>query len=270
MANDWFVCEACGAERGCDCHAKATRKSVRDAIVAALKKKPDATGASIAKQIGSTTNKTVEAVRSALVANKEIPNKPDRTEASGRKARGRKPGKSTSAPKPHYKEAAIVAALDQGLTQAEIAKETGVGQRQVRHVVEREKVKRQAQANPNVDAATLSMTAQQRLDAAIRQHKRELDIEYEVRMRAEIQKHLREVVLPSWEEKVEHAERVLKSNRWGVFSRDEYRMILSCLHPDSRGSVSDKRLREAFEAFKAKERLLITENEAPDLKLVRS
>jgi len=42
----------------------------------------------------------------------------------------------------------------------------------------------------SVDASALSMTAQQKLAAAIRQHKRQLDIEFEKRVRDECMAHL--------------------------------------------------------------------------------
>jgi hypothetical protein len=36
----------------------------------------------------------------------------------------------------------------------------------------------------------------------------------------------------------------------GILSRSTYNLILSCLHPDSRASVSDAKLAQAFDAFK--------------------
>jgi hypothetical protein len=58
-------------------------------------------------------------------------------------------------------------------------------------VVERETARREAVAKvePEIDrSALLSMTAQQKLDAAIRQHKRKLDLEFDIRMRAELRR----------------------------------------------------------------------------------
>jgi hypothetical protein len=64
----------------------------RELIAALLKMKPEASNSSIAKQV-KADDKVVDSVRRELEANSDIPNKPDRVEASGRKARGRKPAK---------------------------------------------------------------------------------------------------------------------------------------------------------------------------------
>jgi hypothetical protein len=73
-------------------HLDAEKK--RDLIAKVLKAKPESSNARIAKEV-KADDKTVASVRNELEANSEIPNKTDRVEASGRKARGRKPATST-------------------------------------------------------------------------------------------------------------------------------------------------------------------------------
>jgi hypothetical protein len=68
-----------------------TPEQKRELIAKLLKAKPEASNLAVAKQV-KADDKTVAAVRHELEANSEIPNKPARVEASGRKARGRKPG----------------------------------------------------------------------------------------------------------------------------------------------------------------------------------
>lgn len=93
----------------------------------------------------------------------------------------------------HFAEADVVTLFDKGgLTQAEIASQTGVSLRQVRHIIEREQTRRDAveQAMPNIDATTLSMSAQKKLETAMRVMERKLNAEHAVRM-AQIEEEIR-------------------------------------------------------------------------------
>jgi ParB-like chromosome segregation protein Spo0J len=88
------------ADQSCDPYALAlslnvhrrhlTNEQKRELIGKVLKAKPEASNVAIAKAV-KADDKTVASVRRELEANSEIPNKPDRVEASGRRARGRKP-----------------------------------------------------------------------------------------------------------------------------------------------------------------------------------
>src|SRR5262249_36554830 len=80
------------------------------------------------------------------------------------KGSGKKP---RQAPKRHEKADAIIAMADSGATNADIAAETGVSPRQVRHVVEEENLRREG---VQIDPDSLSLTARQKLETAIRQH----------------------------------------------------------------------------------------------------
>lgn len=113
-----------------------------------------------------------------------------------------------------------------------------------------------------VDPSMLSMSAQQRLEAAIRHHKRVLDSNFADRVHAEIVRQLRETFLPDWERRLAEADRVIKSRK-GIMPRATFNIIRRCLHPDSRDTVSIERLQAAFVAFNRYERLMIAEAEAP-------
>jgi transposase len=189
--------------------------------------------------------------------------------ASNPKGAGRPKGsKGHGTPKRHYQADDIVALADQGLSNAEIASETGVGKRQVRHVVERELAERAAvehaaKAEPQVDRADLSLTAQQKFDAAITAYKRKLDSEYERRVNEGVNKHLDEMILPAWKKQLADA-RAIYHRRNGILkTKREYNLILGCLHPDSRLSVSDARLGEAFRLFNSLEKFLLDESQSP-------
>ena len=45
--------------------------------------------------------------------------------------------------------------------------------------------------------------------------------------------------------------------------REEYMLVLSCLHPDARLSVSPEKLSKAFQLLKKLEQLLVPEKELP-------
>ena len=96
---------------------------------------------------------------------------------------------------------------------------------------------RQAQLMP-----PLSASAQRRLDAAIRSHKQNLDAEFSQRVEEEVSRRTREFVLPHFLALYEKA----VETRKGIMDRAAYRLIWSCLHDDSRKSVSSEKLNKAF------------------------
>jgi hypothetical protein len=143
-----------------------------------------------------------------------------------------------------------VAALKRALVEAQ------------RHATpEREQQARGDTAGNQGDAA-LSTTAQQKLDAAIRQHRRKLDAEYAERLR-NLDEEVRQKVIErtkkrlEWlEEKEKEADetialyRKFTNNHRPAFTRDGFRTILMCLHPD--GERTKEKLNEAFRLFNDK------------------
>jgi hypothetical protein len=118
-------------------------------------------------------------------------------------------------------------------------------------------------AEPEIDRADLAMTAQQKLDAAIRQHKRKLDEEFEVRTREECKRWLNEISLPQYLKELTKLEQSI-SNRKGIMDRITYRKILSCLHPDRvQDPILKKRYEEAFRLFTELEKRVLDEKESP-------
>jgi hypothetical protein len=168
-----------------------------------------------------------------------------------------------SAPKRHYKENEIIALADEGRSFKEIAAETGVGRRQVRHVVERERIRREGAAQAAVDPAALSISAQEKLAASIRQHKRKLDLEFEHRVLAECKRRLDEISLPHYAKELAELERSIRSRK-RVMDRITYRKILACLHPDRvHDPMMKRRYEEAFRLFTELEKSVLDEKESP-------
>jgi transcriptional regulator with XRE-family HTH domain len=189
----------------------------------------------------------------------------------GKDTRGRK--KSTGRPKgskkrerPHksdvqVQEQAALLFLDEGLSRDQVCDRTGLGQHEVQLAVERERGRREAA--PNITPEMLSMTAQQKFDAAIRQRTRKLEIEIEARIRAEHQRWLNEVSLPQYAKELAELERSITSRK-GVMDRLTYRKILACLHPDRvQDPALKKRYEEAFRLFTGLEKRVLDEKESP-------
>jgi len=67
-------------------------------------------------------------------------------------------------------------------------------------------------------------------------------------VREGVQEALEDTVLPSYK-KTYKEYRLVKDAHQGVLSGSIYRVVLRCLHSDSRNSTSDEKLRAAFETF---------------------
>jgi hypothetical protein len=113
-----------------------------------------------------------------------------------------------------------------------------------------------------VDPATLPMSAKEKLEAARRQEMRKLQAEQAKRM-AEIDEVVRQRVLKenaeylamlkTREEEASATEKLYREmidNRKHPFTRDQFKAILMCLHPD--GVRTPEKLAEAFRLFNAK------------------
>jgi len=169
----------------------------------------------------------------------------------------RSPRRSTTE---QVEASAATLVLDEGLTLEQASARVGVGVQIVKTSVAREEGRREARNDPEVDPATLSQSAQQRLEAAIRQHKRQLDMQFEERLRHELSREIDGRVLPSWGRRLKEADLIVKSRR-GALKDSEFRLLLSCLHPDD--SASLERRRKAFDLLQAKRLALCGERELP-------
>jgi hypothetical protein len=110
------------------------------------------------------------------------------------------------------------------------------------------------------DPVKLSLSAQGKLDAAIRQHKRKLDIEFEQRVRDECRKRIEETILPSYNKSKDEYDSFVKSRR-GVMTKAEYNLIRACLHPDN--SMTGEKRQKAWDLFSALELAFLDEKNRP-------
>jgi hypothetical protein len=176
--------------------------------------------------------------------------------------KGGRPKKAKKTKAVAERQQRIIDLADDGIPSKDIAEAVGVGTRMVDRVLEVENARREGPA-PSVDAATLSVSAREKLDAAMRAHKRKLDAEFETRVLEECRKRLDELSLPAHAKQLQDAQDVLHGRHKGIMPRNVFRLILSCLHPDSRASVSDRKLNEAFHEFEKRERVLLSEQDDP-------
>lgn len=171
--------------------------------------------------------------------------------------------KMQHAPKRHYAEADIIALADQNKTNVQIAKETGIGQRQIRHIVEREQARRKAEdellRQTGIDPETLAASAKAKLEAAKRMLEKEMRAELARRqcgMEEEVRRRVVEAnkkylaMLKEREDELEADKRYYRqmiNNHKPPLTADQFRTILMCLHPD--GERTTEKLTEAFRLF---------------------
>jgi len=118
----------------------------------------------------------------------------------------------------------------------------------------RDAVAEPLQAQAEETAAVLSKTAQEKLETAIRVHKRLADREFDERVRAEVTRRLDEDVLPTYAEEYERYKAF--NDAWrGVFSHQEYKTLKGFLHPDRHPNEPDKAAR-LFRLVNEKEEIL--------------
>jgi len=109
---------------------------------------------------------------------------------------------------------------------------------------------------------TIRQTAQDKLDAAIRARSKKLKKEFEARVRDEAKRRIDKTILPYWRERIEKAQE-LYNRRKGLMDKETFNSIRRALHPDSRNSISDKKLGEAFDTFMGLKKFVLIEKDSP-------
>jgi hypothetical protein len=145
------------------------------------------------------------------------------------------------------------AAAGESLSYTEIEQEAGISSTAVRRALAAFDAK---QEHATDFGKFLASSAKEKLDRAIAQYKKKLDQEYSLRLNAEVKKYIAEKILPGYGEKLAKADKLLAAQDRGhyrvlPFTPQEYRAILSALHPDD--SSSPERKAELFRLFKSKE-----------------
>jgi hypothetical protein len=71
-----------------------------------------------------------------------------------------------------------------------------------------------------------------------------------------------ETIIPDWREKINQAHKLYERRR-ALMDKDTFNTIRRALHPDSRQSISDNKLGQAFDAFMSLEKYLLNEKDSP-------
>jgi hypothetical protein len=161
--------------------------------------------------------------------------------------------KPRRAPKRHDKASRIAELAAQDKSSKEIAEQLGVSARIVRRELETDAILREAEAQ--IDLSTLSATERQKVEAAIRQHKRKLDCELGVLVQAGID---------DWMDKFRphlEAARAVESGRKGLVTGEEGAIIKRCLHPDNSAGADTRN--KAFIIWQRIEHIIMSEEDAP-------
>ena len=237
---------------------KAQRKPVAERLY-----KQGFTMEVIATQLGVGQATITRDLRNLSTVNKS---KDEKKTASNPKGAGRPKGSGNAKGKrksvlsgEEGRVAALV--LDEGKSLDEAMAETGVAQWTAHAAVAHEEGRRLGQKE-TVAASDLSMTAQQRLEVMERRIQREQDLKFEQRVRDEVKRRIDEIVLPHWKEQIEQSKELYRRRR-ALMTKDKFNKIRRALHPDSRLSISDKILAEAFDTFMALEKYLLDEEDSP-------
>jgi ParB-like chromosome segregation protein Spo0J len=184
---------------------------------------------------------------------------------AGRPKGSKKPRNPATKPRsvtPEIEQSIGRAVLDEGKTREQAAREFGYSVQVAKIAVNKEEARRQAQAEPPIDRSMLSPTAQQKFDAAVRQYQAKLDSSFERRVEEEIRKRIDQIILPHWKEKIEQSKKLFERRR-GLMERETFNSIRRALHPDSRQSISDRKLSDAFDQFMTLEKYLLDEKNSP-------
>ena len=120
-----------------------------------------------------------------------------------------------------------------------------------------------SEAEQQIRPENLSMTAQDKLNAAIRQHQAKLDAKFYEEVNEGVRRFLLDTILPRYREEQQWANCIIAARK-GIMNKATFNKVRRCLHPDSRASATDKTLAEAFDAFMALEKLLLDEKDFTD------
>jgi hypothetical protein len=160
---------------------------------------------------------------------------------------------------------AVRSTLDAGapINKEELQRELGVSRVVADKAIAAELAIDEARRDPQIDQAALTMSAQQKLEAAIRQATRKLEAEFTERVRAECQRRIEDTILPAYNKERGMYREVINSRK-GIMNRQTFRQIWSCLHPDWMPDTDKKRKNEiAFNLFSQLELVLLNEKEFP-------
>ena len=217
------------------------------------------------EQIAKQLNVSKSTISTDLETFPETGKVKDRTDRLGRKNTGRPKGRRRTAPTADISQKMAQAVLDEGRTLEQVTRDFDLPSVQhAKLAVAEERGRRRAE--PIITPEMLSLSAQEKLAAAMRQHQRKLDAGYEQHVReairAGIHDALETTVLPFYEEKLALYEQVTKA-RQGFMKKTDYNKIRFCLHPDQYMSRTPEQRNAASQLWEELETVLLSEADKP-------
>jgi len=167
-------------------------------------------------------------------------------------------------PIPHPKHDEVVELHEQGAKRQDIADAVGINPRSVDRIVREERIE---ETTAPIDWNTAPGTAKQKIESATRRIRKELQKEFRTRLLAELDQHRAKLNADYAAHKAAYDAQNAKINALrdeerlryqlgievdrakGLIALADYKLMLSCLHPDSRASASDEKLAKAFRLF---------------------
>lgn len=108
---------------------------------------------------------------------------------------------------------------------------------------------------------TVPDPAKEKIDRVVQQRERQLEAEFNQRVDEEVKARMESVWAVA--NKTYADARAVLDHRKGLFTRADYDLIRSCLHPDSRLSVTAEKLAQAFRVFNEATIQLLDEKDYP-------
>jgi hypothetical protein len=146
------------------------------------------------------------------------------------KSPARKPSEKTEAARKAIREMGMAG---KPINRDELAQELNVSAGTVQRAELQERARletlREAEIHAPIDPSILSAPLQKKFEIL----QKRLAEQYDYQLHLAVVKHINEVVLPSYKEKLEQADKVLNGAYKPVFTNSQYRMIWAALHPDS-------------------------------------
>jgi hypothetical protein len=252
-------CAACGTETkaNCNCGKPYRHMSAGEAAALAVAAHPNWSDRRIAEATG-VSDFTIRHARKPTARNLAVEK---REGLDGRKRRK---------PELEARQQRIAAKADAGVSAKEIAAAEGIAIRGVHKELEQARIDREAfergvlhgRQNPDPAKVTLTKAQQKRLDNGERAYRQHLADIFEETVQKEIRRRVDEYVAPRFLEREKDAEQCRKfARRKGLFKREEYNVILRCVHPDRAPSIDEKN--EAFRLLHENRLFLLSEKDDP-------
>ena len=261
-----LVCSSCGAPGEGTCHCGAPYVTPGQRAEEAVRANPEKSNCAIAEEIG-VSSATIRRARQKSTSSCD--------EVEPRIGRD---GKIRKMPRPRPKMDAAIAAVQAIAARGDMptrnnVRAAGASAHLAQLAVEAFRAAQEVTAEIDETAlakaaeTALPKTMKAKFDIALKHALKQMEREFEQRVRQRSQENDEKLWKPHYDEKLKLAEAIV-AGRDGVFTKADFNKILACLHPDHIASLGEdwaKRHNEAFRLFREAEIKLVGEKESPQI-----